>query len=484
MRPTTQQTEIDARLLMVALHRAGDQLKPDLPFLINGLMHPDVEIWSYALHILHRVVPMASLYERWKSQKSCDQEIDPQLPDWIRERCGGWSEQHDFITICADMLAASEEHEQQQFMERLASFYGADRLITTRLAMAGHKDLASRFEKAVTAFRENQFPKQLTIIPTMACQLKCRYCYSAGIKQTQSNTMALAELLRLLDWARADGISRVCLAGGEPTLYRHIDDLIEYFADYGMEYFLSTNGLYTQKVSDQLLANRPLSVSLHINPEIYHSERLQLFMKNSRTLADSGIMTALRVNLTSAVNDEYRDYIDLCQQIGVHQIRIAVPVPNFIGSNEFINLHSGEMRTYAALIDRLMADSRKRNIEVFLSKPFPPCLLSEETASVFLENGSYNASCQVHMLQGTQNLTVYPDMRFSPCLGLNQQSGESILAYDGIFQAAETFAKELCQLSQIPLLEQCRGCPLANGGRCVGACLSYRVDREHCAGVA
>lgn len=484
MRPAPQDFNVDIRLHQVALHRAGDQPKPDLSFLISSLNHPDVEIWSHALHILHRILPMASLYERWHSRDMPDQSVDSRLPDWIVERCDGWGEDHDFITLSADLLTTSGACVQQQFMERLASFYGADRLIAARLKSVGHKDLASRFEQTVAGFREKQFPKQLTIIPTLACQLKCRYCYSAGMPQVQSNTMTSGQLRRLLDWAHTDGIKRICLAGGEPTIYRHLDNFVEYASDYEMAYFLSTNGLFSRKILDLLLANPPLSVSLHINPEIYQTERLQLFIDNTRALVDSGIMTAFRFNLTSTQNGEYRDYLDLCEQVGVNQVRMAVPVPNFTGSNEFINLYSDDLSAYATVIDRLVAASRKRRIEVHLSKPFPPCLLSQETVSVFFENGSYNSGCQVHLLQGTQNLTVFPDMRFSPCLGLNQQSGESIMAYGGIYQAAETFSRTLHQLSRIPLLEQCQGCPLANGGRCVGACLSYRVNRKHHAGAS
>ena len=476
--PTTAPPDIDTRLQWAALHRAGYQDSPDLSFLVDALMHTDVQIWSYAQRILRRIVPMAAMYERWKSSTVERREPNDALPEWIRKRCSDWGKEGDFNAVCANKLAAESRSGQQLLMERLAPLYGAERTIAARLLDAGHDELATRFTAGIQDFLEKQFPRQLTIIPTMACQLKCRYCYSAGMPQTQFNTMEEKDLYRLLDWARNGGITRICLAGGEPTIYRHLDGFLDYVAHYGMEYFLSTNGLYSPKVSEHLLAIRPLSVSLHINPEIYHTKRREQFIDNTRTLAKSGIMTALRFNLTSASSEEYYDYLDLCEETGVKQIRLAVPVPNAGRSNTFVSLNRDELNAYGATLDRFTAAGRERMIEVSLSKPFPPCLLAEETAAVFLENGSYNASCQVHLQRGTHNMTVYPDRRFSACLSLNRQSNRSIMAYEDFFQAAATYGAELGRLSSIPLMDQCRSCPLADGGRCIGACLSYRADNE------
>jgi sulfatase maturation enzyme AslB (radical SAM superfamily) len=362
-------------------------------------------------------------------------------------------------------------------MQRLAAFFGTGRLIIERLIGSGHKELATHFKRFLHAFMEKQFPRQLTVIPTMACQLQCRYCYSAGLPPTRSNTMTEAELIKLLDWAHGSGITRICIAGGEPTLYPHLSTLIDFADDHRMEYFLATNGLFAREVLDLILAKQPLSVSLHINPEIYHTSKRTQFVTNAKALADSKIMTALRFNIVNPMSVAYFEYLDLCDEIGVHEIRLAVPVPNFSRSNTFVTLNT-DLKAYALTIDQFVATSRQRGIEVMLSKPFPLCLLALETAEIFLENGSFNACCQVHLQRHTQNLTVYPDMHFSACLSLNQPSVEPILSYADIYQAAETYTADLDRLSQTPLMEACRHCPLSIGGRCMGACLSYRVGSD------
>ena len=469
--------DIDTRIKWAALHHAGYQDKPDLSYLVDALTHPNLQIWSYAQRILRRVLPMSSLLERWPQSDTRGPSPDFTLPDWIQSRCTGWGRDHRFVALCADLLADTDEDLLPLCMQRLAPFFGTGRLVVERLNTAGHQKLATRFQQFVNTFMEKQFPRQLTVIPTMACQLNCRYCYSSGLPPTRSNTMTQKELIRLLDWAENSGITRICLAGGEPTLYPHLDTLIDWVDDHGMAYFLSTNGLFPQKVLDCILARQPLSVSLHINPEIYHTSKHAQFISNARAFADSNIMTALRFNLVTATSDEYLEYLDLCDEIGVREIRLAVPVPNFSRSNTFVNLNA-DLKAYALTIDRFVATSRQRGIEVMLSKPFPLCLLALETAEVFLENGSFNACCQVHLQRHTQNLTVYPGMRFSPCLSLNQPSAESILSSPDIYKAAETYTEDLDRLSQIPLMEACRHCPLSMGGRCVGACLSYRVGSD------
>lgn len=468
------QEGIDTQIQWAALHHAGYRDQPDLAFLVNALTNPDVGIWSYAQRILRRILPMASLVERWQSFPTRTGAISSRLPDWIHTRCDNWGPNHEFVVICAELLAAADEIHKPLIMERLAPFFGAGRVITERLDAAGHHELAVRFQDTRFAFMEKQFPKQLTVIPTMACQLKCRYCYSAGLPQTTSNTMTKDELVQLLDWSHQAGVTRICLAGGEPTLYPYLDTLIEFASAHGMEYFLSTNGLFPHKVLDLILATPPLSVSLHINPEIYQTRKRRQFVDNAQALASSGMITALRFNLISAAADEYVNYLDLCEEIGVRQIRLAVPVPNFSRSNTFVNLNAG-LQTFAHTIDQFVSTGRQRKIEVLLSKPFPLCLLAEETVGIFLENGSYNACCQVHLQRNTQNLTVYPDMHFSPCLSLNRPSAESIMSYPDMFQAAASFKEELDNLSRIPLMDQCRSCPLSIGGRCIGACFSYRV---------
>ena len=477
MNPAALPSDIGTRFQWAALHHAGYQETPDFHTLSKALTDPEPTIWRYAQRILRRILPMASLSERWPDDNAHQQSISSDLPGWIQKRCADWGPEHPFVVHCAELLGTSDNSGEQRLLHRLTPFLGAAHVILTRLRTSGRDDLAMRCERFFRDLMNRQFPLQLSIMPTLACQLHCQYCYSAGLPGNASNTMPLDELRRLLDWAHNGGITRICLSGGEPTLYPHLQGFLDFISTHGMEYLLATNGLFGAETLDQMLAIPPLSVSMHINPENDHSSNKARFVANARAFATAGIMVALRFNLTMAGMESYKAYFDLCAETGVRQIRMAVPVPNFRRTNSFVDMDNN-LNAFAHTIDQLITLGHQNEIEVMLAKPFPLCRLTEKSAEILVENGSYNANCQVHLQQNTHNLTVYPDIHFSPCLSLNQRSAKPIFAHADIIQAAASFKTELDHLSRIPLMAQCRRCPLSAGGRCVGACFSYRVDSD------
>ncbi len=126
-----------------------------------------------------------------------------------------------------------------------------------------------------------------------------------------------------------------------------------------------------------------------------------------------------------------------------------------------------------------MIEGKQRGVATKLAKPFFPCKLSFETAQTFFSNGSMATNCPVHFQDFSNNLTVYPDGSFIPCLGLSMNSQRNILNFNDTFDAARIFKPHLKTLMKVPLLEACHGCPLWKGSRCVGACLSYRLPLQN-----
>ena len=149
-------------------------------------------------------------------------------------------------------------------------------------------------------------------------------------------------------------------------------------------------------------------------------------------------------------------------------------MPNAHRVNRFTQ--PGDFSGYRDLLAAFAAEARKQSITLRLSKPLPLCLLEEGTARTFLANGSYSANCPVHMSGYTNNLVIYPDLSFSPCLGLNVKVRKRIVEFPSLRAAALEYRRPVQELMRQPLLEQCPACPLSRGGRCLGACLSYRPD--------
>jgi radical SAM protein with 4Fe4S-binding SPASM domain len=180
----------------------------------------------------------------------------------------------------------------------------------------------------------------------------------------------------------------------------------------------------------------------------------------------------MRCNFTEP-NERISAYFDIAQQTDIREIRCAIPIPNAKGRNRYVDTAS--LHKFGNLLDRFVLEGKQRGVTTKLAKPFFPCKLSYETNQTFFSNGSMATNCPVHLQDYSNNLTVYPDGSFIPCLGVSMLSPRHLLSFDDTIAAARIFKQQLKTLMKVPLLDACNGCPLWKGCRCVGACLSYRL---------
>ena len=81
-------------------------------------------------------------------------------------------------------------------------------------------------------------PQVLSIFPTMRCNLKCDYCYAPYDKSLDMPVEMLHHVLREACEFKA---SFLCIAGGEPTLYKGLLKILSQYPD--LYFLLFTNGL-------------------------------------------------------------------------------------------------------------------------------------------------------------------------------------------------------------------------------------------------
>jgi hypothetical protein len=149
-------------------------------------------------------------------------------------------------------------------------------------------------------------------------------------------------------------------------------------------------------------------------------------------------------------------------------------MPNAYRANQYVD--PAEFDRYRPLFAGFVAEARAQGIHIKLAKPIPLCMLDEGTARVFLANGSYTTNCPVNQTGFTNNLVIYPDLSFAPCLGLNARVRRRITDFPSLRMAALHYRPAVDGLMRRPIFSYCSRCPLSRGGRCVGACLSYRPD--------
>ncbi len=104
----------------------------------------------------------------------------------------------------------------------------------------------------------------LDIELSRACNLKCRYCYAEG--KAIKNELSLDELKDVIDQAVALGAkSIVNIGGGEPMMYKHYWEILEYEREKGLASLTVTNGSFLNEESAKRLREMNEHIVLKFN---------------------------------------------------------------------------------------------------------------------------------------------------------------------------------------------------------------------------
>ena len=90
----------------------------------------------------------------------------------------------------------------------------------------------------------------LRISVTQKCNLKCPYCHNEG-QLKSDNEMSLEKIKRIADAAKAAGIKKIKITGGEPLLRKDIVEIVKAFKGFE-DISMVTNGVYLDKYAFKL----------------------------------------------------------------------------------------------------------------------------------------------------------------------------------------------------------------------------------------
>jgi MoaA/NifB/PqqE/SkfB family radical SAM enzyme len=117
-------------------------------------------------------------------------------------------------------------------------------------------------------------PRNIVLKLHSKCNAKCEFCYAQNETKVAEKPLTLDDWKEVIDQARALGCYTATFSGGEPLIYPHLVDLIEYVKSRGMVSFTSTNGVaVTEKLLKRLerAGLCALNWSLH-GPRQYHDD--------------------------------------------------------------------------------------------------------------------------------------------------------------------------------------------------------------------
>jgi pyruvate-formate lyase-activating enzyme len=126
------------------------------------------------------------------------------------------------------------------------------------------------------------------IHPTLACNLTCLHCYSESAPHFRQQ-VPLEALQRFLGTAHAAGFDAISLSGGEPLLYRPLEELLTFARAEGFVTGLVTNGMLLETArARRILGLLDLvAVSIDGEPDLHNRIRNapNAFEKMERGLA-------------------------------------------------------------------------------------------------------------------------------------------------------------------------------------------------------
>ena len=82
----------------------------------------------------------------------------------------------------------------------------------------------------------------IQIHPTLTCNLKCRHCYSSS-GPAMKGQIGHRAIVDFLDYARGYGFNVISVSGGEPFLYRELEELLRASRLLGYKNLTASNGM-------------------------------------------------------------------------------------------------------------------------------------------------------------------------------------------------------------------------------------------------
>lgn len=324
--------------------------------------------------------------------------------------------------------------------------------------------------------------KEIWLITNYSCNNRCKWCYT-DTKSFPKEIMPLDYAKEVLSSMSKAGIKKCTLIGGEPTLYPHIFELIEYGSGLGLFMKIVSNAVlleneeYVKKLKNVNLSL--IAISIHgINTQNYmentqrnHFEKVIKAIKNCQKYN----LRFITLTTLNRLNQKYiYDIAVFLNKLGVENIVYNIAVPNSKKTCvENLVLNPKEI---AQVIEKNYLKLHKENIKAAFYASIPLCLFDRELLKEMLGNHYLiplsSGGCNIYYSSG---FALEPDGKLIPCckkfndILLETKSSNNRFIYknncDTLWEKIRnSFGKEGWKEP----IEKCKKCSLKKN--CIGGC--------------
>ena len=321
----------------------------------------------------------------------------------------------------------------------------------------------------------SRVPDALHIDVTTRCPLKCPQCYKAYGNEVD---LPIEALKVLVDEARQIGVFQIAIGGGEPLLYKNLEEGIAYIAAQGMACTLTTSGYKMDLTVFEKLINAGLNhlqISLNGSNEVINQlsrDGYRYAIETMKVLKKYGNNVSWGINWVARKDNLYdlETLISLIQSYGAGNINILRYKPTKGEDYDKIAL---EEKDYESLMD-IVRHIRGITVRMDSAFSFLLCKLYAH------QKESIAAGCGA----GRNFMVVDPMGRFKPCSHRKEISSEeqSILEYwtnnKDLKKIRDLKESRNSKCNTCTYLARCRGCQVIEDREKKSRCIAYSKGEE------
>ncbi|GEL13271.1 hypothetical protein LCO01nite_08200 [Lapidilactobacillus concavus] len=178
----------------------------------------------------------------------------------------------------------------------------------------------------ITGEKGKSYPLEFHVSLTNKCFLKCKHCYKGDILKPKE-----LDFNKLVDFLNhfIGKVPLITLSGGEPTLYRHFNELIDELSKNFLISFSTSGFKIAPKKGNALIElGRNVQVSLYYDNPLEHDSFTQVkgSFKSTTNFIRSCIARGHQVSVTTLFQNDTKklyDTIAYCAQLGVSNVAVG-----------------------------------------------------------------------------------------------------------------------------------------------------------------
>lgn len=237
------------------------------------------------------------------------------------------------------------------------------------------------------------------------CNCRCDWCYAQKMLAKHRN-LDLQYAKHLVKYLHSKKIQTITLIGGEPTIYPHLIELIQYIKSFGMKVRIASNGKkfkdksFTQQIVGLEVDGINISIK-GVTEEEYisntHQVGLRDMIEGYHNLVHLGFEPSISYVITTNQNIAFDEFVRLLLDEKLNNLVIQFEKPSLSTDNISKTMDIRDMANFTSYIFSVLEES---GINYTLELSFPLCLIDKKILEKMLDKGRISTCCHVQKGNG------------------------------------------------------------------------------------